>query len=221
MSDASSEERAGARGVPGSGRTVAAFDFDGTLTRRDSLLPFLARVRGWPRTLLAIARVAPQYALVVLGRGGRDATKERLLVTLLGGIGRERLARIGDAYGAELARTAVTPEMQRRVTWHRTQGHEVVIVSASLDVYLDTVGHAIDAQRVLCTRLELDGNGIYSGRMQGGNCRGAAKATRLRDYLGDVPAEVWAYGNSSGDDAMFAMADHVVLVRRGRLRTTR
>ena len=75
-----------------------------------------------------------------------------------------------------------------------------------------------DAQRVLCTRLELDGDGTYSGRMQGGNCRGTAKATRLRDYLGDVPAEVWAYGNSSGDDAMFAMADHVVRVRRGRLR---
>ena len=71
---------------------------------------------------------------------------------------------------------------------------------------------------MLCTRLELDGGNTYTGRMDGGNCRGAAKATRLRDYLGDVPAEVWAYGNSSGDDAMFAMADHVVRVRRGRLR---
>jgi phosphoserine phosphatase len=56
--------------------------------------------------------------------------------------------------------------------------------------------------------------------MQGGNCRGA-RATRLRDCLGDVPAEVWAYGNSSGDAEMFAMADHVVRVRRGRLRSTR
>ncbi len=73
-------------------------------------------------------------------------------------------------------------------------------------------------QRVLCTRLELDGDGTYTGRMDGGNCRGGAKATRLRDYLGDVPAEVWAYGNSSGDDEMFALADHVVRVRRGRMK---
>ena len=218
---AHSRESASARGASGTGRTVAAFDFDGTLTRRDSLLPFLARVRGWPRTLLALAQVSPRYALMVLGRGGRDAVKERLLVALLAGIERERLARVGDAYGRELARASVTPEMRQRVAWHRTQGHEIVIVSASLDVYLDPVGRALDVQRVLCTRLELDGDGTYSGRMQGGNCRGAAKATRLRDYLGDVPAEVWAYGNSSGDAEMFAMADHVVRVRRGRLRSTR
>ena len=145
MGDAHPEESAGARGAAGSGRTVAAFDFDGTLTRRDSLLPFLARVRGWPRTLIALAQVFPRYALVVFGRGGRDAIKERLLVTLLGGIGRERLAGVGDAYGVELARDAVTPEMQRRVAWHRAHGHEIVIVSASLDVYLDAAGRALDA----------------------------------------------------------------------------
>ena len=157
-----------ARGASGTGRTVAAFDFDGTLTRRDSLLPFLARVRGWPRTLLALARVSPRYALVVLGRGGRDAVKERLLVALLAGIERERLARIGDAYGRELARASVTPEMQQRVAWHRDAGtrdrHRVGIVGC---LPRRRQASALDAQRVLCTRLELDGNGTYTGRMDG------------------------------------------------------
>jgi phosphatidylglycerophosphatase C len=205
-------------GAHSRGRTVAAFDFDGTLTRRDSLVPFLARVRGWPRTLLVLASVFPQYALVALGRADRDATKQRLLVGTLGGIAGARIAPIGDEYGRDLVRDGVTPEMRQRVAWHRAQGHEVVIVSASLDVYLHSAGRALDAQGLLCTRLEVDGDGTYTGRMEGGNCRGPAKATRLRDYLGDVPAEVWAYGNSSGDDEMFAMADHVVRVRRGRLR---
>ncbi len=221
MSGAHPDESADARDTRAAGRTVVAFDFDGTLTRRDSLLPFLARVRGWPRTLLAVAQLSPRYALLVFGRGRRDAIKGRLLVALLGGIGRERLARVGDAYGADLVRNAITPEMHGRVAWHRAEGHEIVIVSASLDVYLDAAGRVLDAHRVLCTRLEVAGDGTYSGRMQDGNCRGAAKASRLRDYLGDVPAEVWAYGNSSGDDAMFAIADHVVRVRRGRLRSKR
>jgi HAD superfamily phosphoserine phosphatase-like hydrolase len=126
---AHSRESAGARGASGTGRTVAAFDFDGTLTRRDSLLPFLARVRGWPRTMLALAQVSPRYALMVLGRGGPDAVKERLLVALLAGIERERLAVAGGVRTDQ--RASVTPEMRQRVAWHRTQGHEIVIVSAS------------------------------------------------------------------------------------------
>ena len=41
------------------GRVVAAFDFDGTLTRRDTLVPFLALVVGWPRVAMALAACAP------------------------------------------------------------------------------------------------------------------------------------------------------------------
>ena len=67
------------------GRTVAAFDFDGTLTRHDSLLPFLARIAGWPRVALAFARVAPRLARASTNSRDRDAAKERLLVRLLAG----------------------------------------------------------------------------------------------------------------------------------------
>ena len=42
-----------------SGRRIAAFDFDGTLTRRDTLLPFLTRACG-PR---AVGRIASRVDL--------------------------------------------------------------------------------------------------------------------------------------------------------------
>jgi phosphatidylglycerophosphatase C len=199
-------------------RTVAAFDFDGTLTRRDSLVPFLARVCGWPRVLMALAVVAPRYALVLAGRGDRDRTKEHLLTRCLRGRSHDRVVAMGAAYGADLARDRIEQSVRRRVLWHRAQGHDVFIVSASLDVYLDTVGRMLDAKTVLCTRLEVDERGLCTGRMLDGNCRGAGKAERLREHLGDGPTELWAYGDSEGDREMFAMADHVVRLRRGRLR---
>ena len=193
-------------------RRVAAFDFDGTLTRRDSLAPFLARVVGWPRLAAAALRDAPAFAAVAAGRGDRDLTKERLLVRLLAGVERERLRRLGTEYGALLAQGRIRPEMRARVDWHRAQGHELVIVSASLDVYLEEVARRLLFDAVLCTSLEYAGDDRCTGRLLGGNCRAQAKADRLRNYLAGETAELWAYGDSAGDDAMLAMADHPVRV---------
>jgi phosphatidylglycerophosphatase C len=189
-------------------RTVAAFDFDGTLTRRDTLLPFLVRMVGW-------SRVAPALAMSV--RTDRDASKQRLLTLTLGGRSHSDVATAGSEYGAAIART-ISPEMRRRVEWHQNQGHDIVVVSASLDVYVDAAARALEIPDTLSTSLELDANGRITGRMLGGNCRGTEKATRLRSHIGEDEVLLWAYGNSSGDDAMLALADHPVRVRRGRLR---
>jgi len=188
-------------------RTVAAFDFDGTLTRRDSLVPFLAELVGWRRTLAGVALVAPGM------RRDRDAAKERLLTRLVRGMPYAQVAEAGERYGKELART-LRPEMRARLEWHRAQGHEVVIVSASLDVYLEPVAHELAVDALLCTKLEVDEHGRCTGRMLGGNCRGEAKAVRLREHVGDGELTLYAYGDSSGDDAMLEMAHHPTRYRR-------
>jgi HAD superfamily hydrolase (TIGR01490 family) len=198
--------------VTSGSRGVAAFDFDGTLTRRDSLVPFLARVVGWPRVVVALTVHAPTFVAVALGRHDRDAAKERMLVRLLAGRAADAVTDAGRAYGARLVAHKLRPEMRERIAWHRREGHEIVIVSASLDVYLDEVARRLAVDRLLCTQLEIDGNGRCTGRMVGGNCRGAEKATRLRAHLGDDDVTLWVYGDSAGDREMLAMADHATLV---------
>lgn len=192
-------------------RTVAAFDFDGTLTRRDSVLPFLASVAGWP----AVARALGPEARTL--RADRDVAKERVLVRVLGGRPHDELAAAGSAFAETLR---VTDEMQRRVEWHRREGHEIVIVSASLDLYLRDVARRIGIAHVLCTTVEAR-DGICTGQLVEGNCRGPAKAARLTTFLQGDTVRLWAYGDSRGDDEMLALADHPVRVRRGRLRDRR
>jgi phosphatidylglycerophosphatase C len=183
-------------------RVVAAFDFDGTLTRRDTLLPFLARLVGWPKVATALAACAPSLMT------DRDASKERLLSKLLADIPIDEMTAAGRRYGAELADRKLRPEMRERVQWHRSRAHDIVIVSASLDVYLQEVAGRLGADALLCTTLEVDSAGRATGRIVGRNCRGEEKAARLRDYLRDAPVTLWAYGDSSGDREMLAMADH-------------
>ncbi len=193
-------------------RTVAAFDFDGTLTRRDTLLPFLASVVGWPRVLAALGTHAHLLAR------DRDIAKERMLVRLFAGLPDDAVREAGRVYAR---RVRVHPEIRGRLEWHRREGHEIVIVSASLDVYLDEVARSLDVAHVLCTTLEVGADGRCTGRLVGGNCRGPEKATRLRAHLGDEhdgELVLWAYGDSRGDVEMLAMADHPFRVKRGRLR---
>jgi phosphatidylglycerophosphatase C len=181
---------------------IAAFDFDGTLTRRDCLVPFLRRVAGSGAVARAmVAEAGP------LARRDRDALKAGVLRRLLAG----RLAADVDAEGEEFATQIIANQLRddtrRRIDWHLAQGHRTVIVSASLRPYLAPVGRYLGVEAVICTELEV-AHGRLTGELIAGNCRGRAKAARLAEWLGpDAPLSLWAYGDSSGDDELLALAE--------------
>lgn len=202
-----------------SGRRIAAFDFDGTLTRRDTLVPFLAKACGPAALGRALRTVVPTAAKARTGRldtdlHHRDATKEVLLRELLAGRSAEWLERAGRQYATTLG-AKLRPEMVEQVRWHREAGHELIIVSASLGAYLRPFAAAHDFDHVIAVELEADEHGTLTGRLQGPNVRGPEKAVRFdRWYGGGRPEMLWAYGNSSGDAELLAMADVPVWVDR-------
>lgn len=177
------------------------------------MVEFLATVVGWPQVTKALARSAPTML-------NRNRFKERVLTHVFKGELLTDVNAHGRAYGERLVRSKIVPAMRDRVAWHRNEGHEVVIVSAALESYLIPVAEALTVDHLLCTQLEADADGQCTGRMIGGNCRGPEKANRLAKWIDDPDAVVWAYGDSSGDTEMLAMAAHPIKVRRGRLRST-
>lgn len=191
--------------------TVAAFDFDETLTEHDTVIPFLQRVVG--RRALTIGLLARAHRLVpAVARRDRDAIRS---------IATDRVFRdrsIADveehaiAYGAQLVETGLRPDTTARLRWHVSAGHRVVIVSASYEQYVRIVGEHLGVDDVLATRLEVDA-GRCTGRLLGENCRGPEKLRRLRFWLSDQGIErgdatLWAYGDSRGDRELLAAADH-------------
>ncbi|MGZ6955730.1 MAG: HAD-IB family hydrolase [Acidimicrobiia bacterium] len=201
-------------------RRVAAFDFDGTIARRDTVIPFLAAVAGRTAVLRTAARRAPQLARIAAGLAPgehHDATKEYFLRRLLAGRTAEELAAAGEAYAGRLwARQRFRPDMLERLSWHRTRGHDIVIVSASLEAYLSPLAPRLGVGHVIGCTFVSDERGVLTGELAGGNVRGPEKARRLRHWLGGEEAragvELWAYGDSSGDDELLAMADHATRV---------
>lgn len=203
---------------PASGRPgVAAFDCDGTLARHDTLVPFLRHACGTGRVVAATARCLLQVR-------DRDALKVAAVGRLFRGHDAAELDALGRAYVPTIA-GLLRPEMLDRVRWHRDHGHAVVIVSASLGVYLRPLAEHLGIDGALGVELEVGADGMLTGDVIGErNTRGAEKVARLRRWtdarLGPgVPFELWAYGDSAGDEELLALADHATWVGRRARRT--
>lgn len=191
---------------------IAAFDFDGTLSRRDTLVPFLLRSCGR-------ARVAQALGASVLRVRGRDAVKIALIARLFRGWPADRLEALGRAYLPTVLQ-GLRPELLDRVRWHQAEGHAVVIVSASLGAYLRPLADELGLDEALAVEMVVDPDGTLTGEVVGGlNTRGPQKVARLRAWVdaryGPVTdVELWAYGDSAGDDELLAAADHPTWIGR-------
>jgi phosphatidylglycerophosphatase C len=196
-------------------RTVAAFDFDRTLSTRDNVVPFLTAVAGRRALLAALVGATPD-----LVRGRRNDVKARLVRRLLAGRAEADVRAIAESFAADVAGEHVRPDIVARAEWHREQGHERVIVSASFACYLRPVADRLGFDAALATELEVGVDGRLTGELTGPNVRGAEKVHRLDAWIGDAPATVWAYGDSGGDRDLLARADHPVRVGRTALDST-
>jgi phosphatidylglycerophosphatase C len=196
--------------APTAVRTVAAFDFDGTLTQRDTLVPFLMRVRGRATVLRALAANAPALARTVVDADARRHAKESLLIATVHGWWLDELRPLAEDYAQHIVETQLRPDRLARLRWHQQQGHDVVLVSASPELYVGAVARLLGCTGTIATQLEVDRRGRVTGRIFGANVRGAEKERLLRTWLaetGDTPVHLFAYGDSEGDADMLAMAD--------------
>jgi phosphatidylglycerophosphatase C len=190
-------------------------DLDGTLTRGGSTLAFAVHAGGWGRLPAALGRAAAAWAFGPSNR--RDRAKEALVGAVVAGRDRRELEELGRSFARRLS-GRLRPDVAGRLRWHLDRGHRVVVVSASLEVYVEPLARELGAEACLATRLELDGQGRATGRFLGANCRGPEKLARLEAlWAGRRPQRLWAYGNSSGDAEMLAAADVAVRVRRRAL----
>jgi len=187
------------------GRPIVAFDFDGTLTIRDSFIEFLrwrAGPGGWALGLVKMAPALATYA--------RDRDRERIKAASV----REFLLGVDRAtLEADAARFAemIWPRFMRPdalTVWNDwgAQGAHRVIVTASPTMTVKPFARKLGAESLLGTELAFDSNDRVTGAFTGPNCRGEEKVHRLKAAYGDDMILTAAYGDTSGDAEMLAMA---------------
>ena len=199
----------GAPQADADGRPVVAFDFDGTLTVRDSFTAFLRwRTSGW-RWALGLLRLVPAALLYLVTRD-RGRLKAASVDVFLRGLPRLTLDRQAEQFaGAEAARL-FRPDALACWTAHRAAGDRLVIVTASPEEVVAPFAARLGADALIGSRLSWTADDRVGRGLDGPNCRGIEKVRRLQARFGPEVAD--AYGDTSGDREMLAFA------RRGHMR---
>jgi phosphatidylglycerophosphatase C len=189
------------------------FDLDGTLTRHDTLMPYVGGVLArQPLRATRLLRVAPALCRFAIGRADRGQLKGALIAAVLGGMSRAQLGEWTAQFVPRLITRGLYAGARQALARHRGQGDRLVLMSASTDLYVPAIAAALGFAEVLCTGVEWDGDRLI-GRLSTPNRRGPEKARCLEGLRRRHPgAAITAYGNAASDLEHLRLADHAVLV---------
>ena len=186
---------------------VVLFDFDGTLTRHDTLIPFLYHLSGPWRFAWCMLWSLPVLGAYALGWMRNDVAKQRMLGHFLAGRQLAELEQAGQDFAAQALDGMLRPQGMAKLHEHLAAGDCCVLVSASLDVWLQPWAQRHGVQALISSRLETDPAGRVNGRLWQGNCHGEDKVRRVQAWLQGRDAVIThAYSDSRVDLPMLALA---------------
>lgn len=186
-------------------------DFDGTITCRDSFIDSLLYCHSRWHVLLGLLLHSPLIAMMKLRLCDNGKTKQRVFSYFFKGADDVSFSAVMARY-ARSWHDIVRPKAAGHIRALLVQGHRVVVVSASLDAWMEPItadmGRELGGEiELICTKAE-HRDGRLTGRFATPNCYGAEKVRRLEAVLPDRKEwKVIAYGDSKGDKQMFEYAD--------------
>ena len=185
---------------------VVAFDFDGTLTIRDSFTAFLRWRAGPRRYALGLLRLMPAAAAYMFHRD-RGRIKAAATREFLRGAPREQLETDARTFAQQVSRSLLRPDAVAAWKRWRTDRVRLVIVTASPDLVVAPFARGLGADTLIGTQLQFDAQDRATGGFSTPNCRGPEKVVRLKAAFGSDVVIHAAYGDTGGDREMLAMAE--------------
>lgn len=185
---------------------VYAFDFDGTLTRRDTLIEFIRFAKGDKAFLLCFLRYSPLLVLMKLGLYPNWKAKQRVFSHCFRGMAVDTFNSLCSRFARDKARL-MRPKGMKKLREVLAEGGKVVIVSASVNNWVEPFFAGIGGVYVVGTMVE-EREGVLTGRFLTKNCYGEEKVTRLLQLFPER-TQYWltAYGDSRGDFELLDFAN--------------
>lgn len=193
-------------------KVIAAFDFDGTITTKDTLFDFIRSYFGTFKLVLGIVILSPILILYKIGFIKNYRAKEILISYFLKNKDFNEFTQKCNLYSQRI-NLIVRPKVLQKIQWHIQQKHKVIIVSASVKDWIQPWANENGISEVIGTEIQIQ-EGKITGKFSTKNCYGQEKVNRLKEvYPNREEYTLYAYGDSRGDQELLAFADHPSLIK--------
>lgn len=184
-------------------KKVVVFDFDGTLTKKDTFVAFIRYACGNRAFVLGFLWYAPLLMLMILHLYPNDKAKQRVFSHFFKGMSLKTFDNLCQRFARD-NRHLLRPQGIQTLQQAQADGSDVFIVSASIDNWVEPF---FPETKVLGTQVEVKDERL-SGRFLSKNCYGQEKINRLLEkYPHREEYHLTAYGDSQGDKELLAFAD--------------
>lgn len=189
----------------------ALFDFDDTLARGDSILPYLMYcIRRGKAPKTQLLRAACGYVRWLLNPASASGAKKSTL-TFIKGMKQDDMDELARDFFRESQSRRFFQDGLKELWRLRGEGYRILVVSASAEVYMRVLPEFLPVDAVLCTACPVDADGCYTGEV-GDNCKGDEKPRRIEAYLKTQQLRLdksrsCAYGDSPSDAPMLLLTD--------------
>mgnify|MGYP000639723447 CR=1 FL=1 len=193
-------------------KTLVLFDFDGTITKRDTFIQFILFSEGYLKGIAGSVFFSPFIILYFLKIVDGTKLKQKLVSFYFKGKSEKELKDKGNKFIGKLTEeNGFRNDILEQLRGYKEKNAVVCVVSASLDIWIEPFCKKFNIE-YLCTGLDFR-NDVCTGEFKGLNCNNAEKAVRIKgNYNLQSYSKIIAYGNGNGDKEMFELASETFLV---------
>lgn len=185
---------------------IAFFDFDGTITTKDTLFQFIRFSKGNFKFYLGLLFLLPVLLAFKAGFLPNWRAKEILFTWFFKGISEAEMHKLGDSFASHIIPTLICPEAKEALAFHTDKGSRIVVVTASFSIWIKPWCDSNQVE-LIATECEIQ-QGKLTGLIQGKNCYGKEKVRRIREKFAlEQFDRIYAYGDSKADLEMLNLAD--------------
>lgn len=193
-------------------KTLVLFDFDGTLSKKDTFFQFLFFSKGWFKVILMFLRHAFLIFSYFFKLVSAEELKRKLFYYHFKECEKTELDEAGSSFSKYFFETnSFRKEILEKLISYQQQGADIYVVSASIGIWIHPICSNLKVNAI-CTELEFDDQ-IFKGKFGTKNCNGDEKATRIRSEINLKDySKIIAFGNSKGDLPMLSLANEGFIV---------
>jgi HAD superfamily hydrolase (TIGR01490 family) len=186
-------------------KTLALFDFDGTIARKDTLFEIIKYICGTRKFYIGVCALSPYFFLYLCKILSSAKLKERVLMHFFRGMSIDTFNRHCCQFAKEIIPSLIRKDALEMINKLKAQKADIAIVTASAENWVAPWCNDLNAT-CIGTRLEVK-NGCITGKIEGNNCNGLEKVNRIKGVFNLlIYNKILAFGDTYNDLPMLHLA---------------